>query len=90
VEGDVVDANGGSNGDGMVLANDVNVLRQFALGNMNPETQSQRDRADVNGTCGDGAINAADVTLVRLYNLGLLTPPNCNPARTFFGLLFGE
>ncbi|HQZ95718.1 MAG TPA: dockerin type I repeat-containing protein [Pyrinomonadaceae bacterium] len=90
LEGDVVDANGGANGDGMVLANDVNILRQFALGNMNPETQSQRDRADVNGTCGDGAINSADVTLVRLYNLGSITPTNCNPARGFFGLFFGE
>lgn len=89
VEGDVVDANGGANGDGFILANDVNVIRQFALGNLTPVNQSQANRADVNGTCGDGLVNSADVTVVRLFNLGLATPPSgCNVSRGFFGMLF--
>ena len=44
VEGDVVDADGGPNGDGLILANDVSVIRQFALGNRVPDNQSQFDR----------------------------------------------
>ncbi|MFT3745987.1 MAG: hypothetical protein QM785_17085 [Pyrinomonadaceae bacterium] len=88
-EGDVVDANGGPNGDGQILANDVNVIRQFALGTASPVNQSQANRSDINGTCGDGAINSADVTVVRLFNLGLATPPaGCNLNRGFFGMLF--
>jgi hypothetical protein len=80
IEGDVVDADGGPNGDGLVLANDVNIIRQFALGNLTPVNGSQYQRADINGDCGDGAINSADVTVARLYSLGLLTPPAaCGP-----------
>lgn len=76
----MVDANGGANGDGLVLANDVSVVRQFVLGNLVPVNSTQAARADVNGVCGDGSINAADITLVRQYSLGSLIPStNCNP-----------
>ncbi len=80
IEGDVVDADGGPIGDGLVLANDVSIIRQFALANLVPVSPSQFQRADINGKCGDGAINAADVTVARLYILGVLTPPAaCGP-----------
>ncbi len=82
VPGDVVDADGGPDGDGLVLANDITVIRQFALGILSPVSDSQFRRADINGDCGDGVINAADVTIARLYNLGLLTPPTtCNSTK---------
>ena len=82
-EGDVVDANGGPAGGDGVLSNDVNVVRQFALGNLSPvSTPNQFQRADVNGVCGDGAINAADVTVVRQFVLGTLQPgPACGPTQ---------
>ena len=91
VEGDVVDANGsGTTGDGLVLANDVNVIRQMQLGLLpQPAAGSQFQAADVNldapGACGNGQIDAGDVTVIRGYNLGLLngqplpTKPVCGP-----------
>jgi hypothetical protein len=80
VEGDVVDANGGPNGDGQVLANDITVIRNFILGLATPVSPSQFQRADVNGNCGDGRIDAADVTVARQFILGTLTPqPACGP-----------
>lgn len=82
VEGDVVDANGGPNGDGLVLSNDVSVIRRFVLGTLVPVNQSQFERADINGVCGDGSINSADVTVIRQFLLGNLVPsPTCNLAR---------
>lgn len=80
-EGDVVDSNGGAGGDGQILANDVGVIRQFALGLLTPVTvTNQFQRADINSTCGDGAINAADVTVVRQILLGSIIPTfACGP-----------
>jgi hypothetical protein len=80
LEGDVVDAAGGPNGDGLVAANDITVIRQFILGLAVPANGSQFQRADVNGACGDGQINAADVTVARQFLLGTLTPQvACGP-----------
>lgn len=86
VEGDVVDANGsGTTGDGLVLANDVNVIRQMQLGTLPaPTSGSQFQAADVNldanNGCGNGQIDAGDVTVVRRYNLGeLALKPACGP-----------
>ncbi len=80
LEGDVVDAAGGPNGDGLVAANDITVIRQFILGLAVPVNGSQFQRADVNGACGDGQINAADVTVARQFILGTLTPQAaCGP-----------
>lgn len=80
-EGDVVDGSGGPGGDGLILSNDVSVIRQFALGLATPvTTTNQFQRADINGVCGDGAINSADVTVVRLILLGSITPTfACGP-----------
>jgi len=93
LEGDVVDANGNPGGDGLILSNDVAVLRQFVLGTRVPANQSQFNRADVNGTCGDGSINSADVTVIRQFLLGNLTPsPTCNQfnSRLFLRSIFGS
>ncbi len=81
IEGDVVDSLGAPGGDGSVLANDVGMIRQFALGNLIPvTTPNQFQRADINGGCGDGAINAGDVTVVRLMGLGTIIPmAACGP-----------
>ncbi|MFT3744562.1 MAG: Calx-beta domain-containing protein [Pyrinomonadaceae bacterium] len=79
-EGDVVDAGGQPAGDGVLLANDVSVLRNFVLGTATPATPSQFQRADINGTCGDAAINAADVTVARNWLLNSTPLPDaCGP-----------
>ena len=86
----MVNASGGANGDGAVLANDVNVIRQIQLGQMpQPPAGQQFQAADVNldapGACGNAQIDAGDVTVIRGYNLGLLngqplaTKPVCGP-----------
>ena len=82
IEGDIVDGNGGPNGDGLVLANDVSTIRQFILGSAAPASSSnQFQRADVNLPCGNGQIDAGDVTVIRQMILG--TIPNntfgCGP-----------
>ena len=85
VEGDVVDANGGPNGDNAVRANDVTVIRELVLGIRQPlASGAQFQAADVNlvdnNGCGNGAIDAGDVTVVRQYVLGMLpTKPACGP-----------
>ena len=86
VEGDVVDADGsGTTGDGFVLANDVNVIRQMQLGLIpGPVAGVQFQAADVNldanSGCGNGQIDAGDVTVIRRYNLGeLMLKPACGP-----------
>lgn len=90
IEGDVVNGSGGAAGDNLVLANDVNVIRQMQLGLLpQPAAGSQFQAADVNldapGACGNGQIDAGDVTVIRGYNLGLLngqplpTKPVCGP-----------
>jgi Calx-beta domain/Kelch motif len=82
LEGDIVDANGGPNGDGLILTNDLARLRLFVLGLAVPVNPSQFARADINGICGDGGINAADVTVIRQFILGTLIPsPTCNQMR---------
>ena len=79
-EGDVVDAGGQPAGDGVLLANDVSVLRNFVLGTATPASPSQFQRADINGTCGDAAINAADVTVARNWLLNSTPLPDaCGP-----------
>jgi hypothetical protein len=79
IEGDVVDANGGTAGDGLVLANDVAAIRQFILGNGTPATgappNNQFQRADTNN---NGLIDAGDVTIIRQMILGNI--PNNTPA----------
>lgn len=86
VEGDVVDANGsGTTGDGFVLANDVNVIRQMQLGQIAPPLAGAQFQAadvnlDANNGCGNGQIDAGDVTVIRRYNLGeLALKPACGP-----------
>lgn len=80
VEGDIVDATGGPGGDGLVLANDVSVIRQMILGTVTPLPGSQFQRTDTNLPCGNGAIDAGDVTIIRQYNLGTLAPATaCGP-----------
>ena len=76
IEGDIVDANGGPAGDGVVLSNDVTVISQMVLGNIpGPVTvPNQFQRADVNEPCGNGGIDAGDVTIISQYNLGNLPP----------------
>ncbi len=79
VEGDVVDANGGAAGDGLVQANDVTAIRNFILSGTAPATTpNQFQRADVNLPCGNGQIDAGDVTVIRNMILG--TTPNNTPA----------
>lgn len=86
LEGDVVDGNGsGTAGDGFVLANDVNVVRQMQLGLIPaPAAGGQFQAADVNldanNGCGNGLIDAGDVTVIRRYNLGeLALKTACGP-----------
>ncbi len=84
VEGDVVDASGGPNGDSAVLANDVSVIRQILLGTMSIANAAQFQAADVNldanNGCGNGMLDAGDVTVIRRYNLGeLALKPVCGP-----------
>jgi len=71
IEGDIVDGNGGPAGDGLILANDVSVIRQFILGTATPvTTPNQFQRSDVNLPCGNGQIDAGDVTIIRQMILG--------------------
>ena len=85
VEGDVVDASGGPNGDNAVLANDVNIIRQMQLGLIAPPAAGTQFQAadvnlDQNNGCGNAQIDAGDVTVIRGYNLGLFAPkPVCGP-----------
>ena len=90
VEGDVVDGSGGPSGDNMVLANDVNIIRQMQLGLIppppaGPQFQAADVNLDVAGACGNAQIDVGDVTVIRGYNLGVLngvpitTKPVCGP-----------
>lgn len=80
IEGDIVDAQGGPGGDGLILANDVTAIRMFILGLATP-SGTQFQRADVNAPCGNGQLDAGDVTIIRQMILG--TIPNnmlaCGP-----------
>ncbi len=83
LEGDVADGNGASTGGDGVRANDVTLMRAFALRLATPnETNGQFQKADAaprdpaGGIFGDGQINAADVTVARQYAVGILPPTN--------------
>ena len=81
-EGDVVDGSGGPAGDGLILANDVSVIRQFILGTRTPVfSPNQFQRSDVNTPCGNGQIDAGDVTVIRQMILGTIpnNTPTCGP-----------
>jgi hypothetical protein len=84
-EGDVVDADGTPNGDGLLLANDVTMARRFVLGLEAPRTLAQFRATDVNpvdGTpCGNGMLDAGDVTMIRQMTLGIVSNawPACGP-----------
>ena len=83
-EGDVVDGNGGPVGDGLILANDVSVIRQFILGTATPvTTPNQFQRSDVNLPCGNGQIDSGDVTVIRQIILGTIPASSgCGPTTT--------
>ncbi|MFZ1701430.1 MAG: cohesin domain-containing protein [Pyrinomonadaceae bacterium] len=61
-------------GDGVVLANDVALLRLFAVGLLTPTSPDQCKQVDVApvATYGDGHISSTDVVTARLYAVGLL------------------
>lgn len=64
-------------GDGVVLANDVTLVRQFVLGLLQPDLASgefQRADSAPFATRGDGRLTAADVTQARRFVLGLDPP----------------
>jgi uncharacterized repeat protein (TIGR01451 family) len=76
LEGDVVSAAGTPPGGDGVLANDVTIVRQMALGLILP-TAGQYRNADAapRSTLGDGCpINATDVTQAGRYALGIDPP----------------
>ena len=71
IEGDVASR---STGDGLLLANDVVILRRFVVGDLSPDpTFNELQRADVSPfeTKGDGLITSSDVVQVSRYVLGL-------------------
>jgi CSLREA domain-containing protein len=74
LEGDVTPR---LSGDGVVLANDVTVVRQFVLGLLEPDIASgefQRADSAPLATRGDGRLTAGDVTQVRRFVLGFDPP----------------
>ncbi|MFZ1491252.1 MAG: hypothetical protein WAS51_15045, partial [Ilumatobacteraceae bacterium] len=83
LEGDIVDAMGSPAGGDGVLANDVTIISQMALGNIPGPvtTPNQYQRADVNDPCGNGGIDAGDVTIISQWALNsMITPPAaCGP-----------
>ncbi len=73
-EGDVADR---FTGDGMLLANDVTLIRQFVVGNLIPNplfNEFQRADSSPSATGGDGQLDATDIVQERRYVAGLDTP----------------
>ncbi len=81
LEGDTGDATGAPAGGDGVQANDVTLIRRFALGLQTAVTSpNQFQRADcaprdmANNLFGDGRLDATDVTVARRYAIGLDPP----------------
>jgi hypothetical protein len=66
-----------ANGDGLLLSNDITIVRQMVVGMIAPDpTTNELRRADSapRSTCGDGVLTAADTTQARRYVAGVDAP----------------